>query len=524
MDPSHLKIPSRFVKYDAALGLILGFAIVCKTDGQPYTDLHGDHIPEESMIEAAVEYMRTSRESRDNHGRAKDGETVFAFPYTQETADALGLGVEVHKSGLLVGMIPSKDVLTKVERGEYTGLSIGGVRVVDEPVDDDEIGKSLDAFVKAATPTPSTLAKASARKRNVMRKFRLHEISPVKRPAQEGAVIAPFLKWYDEDGTKVPVLTTDTLGHAHLIDSSANGGDSSYATAEGEEYGHTHPWVRSPDGSIVIGASAGHTHEIVTTKGADPAPDTAPAPAPLKENAMDPKDKEIETLKADNATLRAELAKAAALATLTDAHRAHAARLDAPARDAFVAKSAAERDTIVAAALAADPPVYTDAATGRTIRKSDDPTGLLVEVLKSRDEMAARLASEATAREDAEFAKRATVEMANLPGTEAVKVEVLRQIGRIKDDEVRKGATDMIHAANSQMAGLYVRKGASGGSVVPGAAPTSAADRLDAKASEIAKSRGVSFEKAMAEYLDTDEGARLYAQSEAEARQARILA
>ena len=41
-------------KVDEELGLVMGFAIICKIDGEPYFDTQGDHIPEDSMLKAAT--------------------------------------------------------------------------------------------------------------------------------------------------------------------------------------------------------------------------------------------------------------------------------------------------------------------------------------------------------------------------------------------------------------------------------------------------------------------------------------
>ena len=52
------------------------------------------------------------------------------------------------------------------------------------------------------------------------------------------------------------------LGHQHLIDlecMDGNGcGQTSYQTAEGAEYGHSHAWARGADGTISILADGGH--------------------------------------------------------------------------------------------------------------------------------------------------------------------------------------------------------------------------------------------------------------------------
>ena len=125
-------------KVDDALGLVFGFAIVSKVDGEPYFDTQGDHIPEDSMLKAATDFMLSSRMSGDMHGRdesgepIQDGDVIFAFPLTEEVAKAMG--IETQKTGLMVAMRPSAAVLAKYKSGEYTGFSIGGKRGEDEDV------------------------------------------------------------------------------------------------------------------------------------------------------------------------------------------------------------------------------------------------------------------------------------------------------------------------------------------------------------------------------------------------------
>lgn len=131
---------AQVLKVHKKLGLVVGYAIVSKIEGEEYFDFHGDHIPEDSMLKAAIHFMKNSRVSGDMHERnvdgtpSVDGEVVFAFPMTDDIAKSLD--IEVKKTGLLVGLMPSVSVLEKFESGEYTGFSIGGHRIVDEDVAD----------------------------------------------------------------------------------------------------------------------------------------------------------------------------------------------------------------------------------------------------------------------------------------------------------------------------------------------------------------------------------------------------
>lgn len=123
------EITNTLCKVDESLGLVMGWGIVCKVDGQEYFDLQGDHITESAMLEAATDFMQNSRIAKDMHIAGSKGElpgsVVFAFPLTTSIAKAFG--ITTNQTGLLVGMKPGSDeVLNKFKTGEYTGFSIGG--------------------------------------------------------------------------------------------------------------------------------------------------------------------------------------------------------------------------------------------------------------------------------------------------------------------------------------------------------------------------------------------------------------
>lgn len=130
-----LEIPSQICKVSDELGLVFGWAIVCKKDGQDYYDLQGDHIPELAMLKAATDFMAHSRTAKDMH--KADGElpgtVLFAFPMTEDIAKSFG--IETTQTGLMIAMKPEDDeILAKFKSGEYTGFSIGGKAVKSEDV------------------------------------------------------------------------------------------------------------------------------------------------------------------------------------------------------------------------------------------------------------------------------------------------------------------------------------------------------------------------------------------------------
>ena len=134
---SELQIEAEIAKVNVSLGLVMGYAIVCEEDGQPYYDRQGDHIPESAMLKASLDFMEYSqRVAREMHSGDRTGTVVFAFPLTEEVAEALD--IDARKTGLIIAMKPDADMFEKFRSGELTGFSIGGSRILDEEVADAE--------------------------------------------------------------------------------------------------------------------------------------------------------------------------------------------------------------------------------------------------------------------------------------------------------------------------------------------------------------------------------------------------
>ena len=116
---------------DEGHGLVLGFAIITSESGREYFDSQGDAITDEAMLEAACDFAKNM--AGDDMHRGPDGEVVFMFPLTEEIAKAFE--IECPRMGLMIGMRPSPEVLKKFKSGEYTGFSIGGVRIEENVVE-----------------------------------------------------------------------------------------------------------------------------------------------------------------------------------------------------------------------------------------------------------------------------------------------------------------------------------------------------------------------------------------------------
>lgn len=124
---------------NADLGLVLGWAIICKEDGEPYYDLNIDwegehagkrvpeHIPEGTMLKGALDFALTpDRPGNEMHAGPETGSFPFVWPLTDEIAKAMGITCK--RTGLMVGYYPEASVLAKFKSGEYTGFSIEGFR------------------------------------------------------------------------------------------------------------------------------------------------------------------------------------------------------------------------------------------------------------------------------------------------------------------------------------------------------------------------------------------------------------
>jgi hypothetical protein len=125
-------------KVDDKLGLVFGYAMVCKVDDEPYFDVQGHHIPEDTMLRVLSKFMQSDRViAKEMHSGDPVGTYVFAFPMTDEIAKSLDITVK--RTGALVAMKPyNPQILDKFAFGELTGFSIGGINPVFEEVDKDD--------------------------------------------------------------------------------------------------------------------------------------------------------------------------------------------------------------------------------------------------------------------------------------------------------------------------------------------------------------------------------------------------
>jgi hypothetical protein len=401
-----------------------------------------------------------------------------------------------------------------------------------------------------------------------MRNLVIDEVSLVDRGAQEGAnVVIRKSKDDSVEKARFAAITSSVDGHSHLIEQTtyqynvANNvlaGTTTYAAKEDAATSHSHPWMMDAEGKVVLGEADGHTHEVdaaamlVAMRGyltglameaaankradvnknqpADSVGDGTGEPAALDagdneavghdgatEHEMGDVPAAVKAASSSGdatrvADLEKRLARAEAYGQLDDAGKRYAKSLGDVERKAFLAKSSADRAAEIAKAADADPVVFT-AADGSQFRKSDDPR--LVSAVRRADEES-KVAKQARDRaEGLELAKRAEVEIPNLPGSPVVKAALLKAVDGIADEAVRKDALAAIVAGSNGLAPALRTIGKRGTGTTGTDSEQSGGDP-EAKLDELAKARaskdGIPYAKAYREVLRTTEGARLYGQ------------
>ena len=99
------------------------------------------------------------------------------------------------------------------------------------------------------------------KRKTIMESFFIDEISGVDQPAQEGAEVLLIKR--NEEGMEKgayyfdfadPYMTSEVDGHVHLLDKAGGrAGETTYSKSEGEDCGHTHPWILGSEGKVIIG-------------------------------------------------------------------------------------------------------------------------------------------------------------------------------------------------------------------------------------------------------------------------------
>jgi len=367
--------------------------------------------------------------------------------------------------------------------------------------------------------------------KRIMRAFKLDEISAVTVPAQGAATMAIMKR--AKPVQKLAMLLTDVDGHSHLIyDIEEMAGTTSWSV-DSNGADHNHPWMKDMEGNIIVGAAAGHTHKIVKkvlaavsvneygkssftiidaeVADVDTTQETETMTTKTVEAQLEEAQAELAKAAETKAALEARIAKAESIASLTDVEKAHFDTLADADKDAFLAKSVADRSKDIAKAADADAVVYT-ARDGSEFRKSDDPR--LIAMAKKMDADAEELAKAKADAEDAAFTKAAEGDYAGLPGEVAHRVALLKAVAGIEDEATRTAVETMLKAQASALEKATTTIGTSATRPTAESGPAvSKADanaRLEKMAADYAEEHKITKEKAMGFVLDTEEGARLY--------------
>lgn len=218
----------------------------------------------------------------------------------------------------------------------------------------------------------------------------------------------------------------------------------------------------------------------------------------------------------DKAALEKALARAEAIAKMSDAEKAAMDGMNEEEKAKFVAAKPEDRKEEVAKRAEANPVIYKSKTTGAEYRKSDDPR--LIDLAKRDDDREAELKKMREDALDETFSKRAATELARMPGEIAVKTALLKAVAGIKDEELRKGVGEMLKSVQGKLSVMLKEIGTGkddlSGDDTDGDVKKAAETSLDKLAKDhMAKNAGVTFAKAYDAVLATPEGQKLYAQS-----------
>lgn len=214
-----------------------------------------------------------------------------------------------------------------------------------------------------------------------------------------------------------------------------------------------------------------------------------PAGSPLAKAAAD----EVE--RTSNAKVAKGLQRDVAILKMDTDTRAHFDSLDDAGKDAFLAKSDADRASDIAKARDADPVVHT-CSDGTVIRKSDGAAVLAM--AKRNDQLAADLAKANEATTGNAIEKRAAEEFPNV--AKATAVDMLKSVAAVgAETDAGKSILKTLGTMNGQRNGLFKSLGSTDGGEDSGAPEGIAKARGDfnAKVQEIAKRDSCSQADAM---------------------------
>lgn len=113
-------------KVDKDRMIAYGWFSVIEIKGEAVVDAHGDVILEDTLIDAAHEFMMESRAGKVMHQGRRVADIVESVVFTKDLQKALG--IDLGKVGWFGAMhFRDEKVWVKVKSGELSAFSIGGV-------------------------------------------------------------------------------------------------------------------------------------------------------------------------------------------------------------------------------------------------------------------------------------------------------------------------------------------------------------------------------------------------------------
>lgn len=362
-------------------------------------------------------------------------------------------------------------------------------------------------------------------KKKILHKFKMDEISGVDRMAQAGAKLV-LMKRDDLEIAKgafkealFVMETEDALNEAYwamwesdevmrqaicnIVDNPTKYPDTQAAIIEA--IGEYSERVQQQADGLAVGDNGDGSESSSgdpTNKSDHSNTDNTSS---QKENTMDKKEPTVETLTADVTALTEKLAKSDAFGKLSDPEKAHYATLDDNGQADFLKMDEGARANVLEKVAADDPVIYTT-DSGEEFKKSDDAR--LVAMAKQGDEDRKLAKAEREKRVSLELTKRAEDELSHLPGEAPAKVALLKAIDGITDESHRTAIGEMLKAADDTASPAFDTRGTTD------IAKGDAEEKLDVMAKAHAKEHSVPFAKAYDEVLKTDEGQRLYDESQ----------
>lgn len=314
---------------------------------------------------------------------------------------------------------------------------------------------------------------------------------------------------------KRSALTTSVEGHTHLvygIDDAMAGTTSWETLPNSSSYsGHCHPWVRSDDGKIVLGEALNHTHDIGAMSAAIAKSGAANSTQVSSLLQRDPTTEGTMSQAPDLSKQLADVTKRneqlERIAKMSGVHKAHYDTLTADDASTFLAKTNAERDTILSDVAKrneeSNKVVYVSKSSGDVFRAKDDTR--MVDMAKKMDEQFVAL-------EKTKIRKQALETLGGMPGSDDAHDLIVGSLLKsgAKEEEI-KAALEVLQGMKATSSIGKKAPGVNPGEDAPTASADEALEKLEKGLVAFAKSKNISnvWVEGLAAFVQTDEGAQL---------------